>query len=477
VQRLSDDEDPYDWQHRGAPPSQSGARGAFGFAFLHPEADSTEGRAVHRHDEQWAETFESTHAAALQTRRDARYVEMVAEAERELRVRNLREEREGDELLELERRDILALRRRLDDEMPWEFGPPSSVPHLYPHDPELPAEEPPAAGATARPTVTPSASTPSRTAPLTHGHRSAGRTHDAPAIGRDSATRRGPGGLRHASALGAGAEPNHDWQHRGPTRRETLTAVFGDTLGGLFGGRVSDADDRAEQQRMEASPELMQQRQQREQELRHVELRSRLVTARREESTVTDAQLDDEAIADIRAAVDAEMPLEFVLPEYLHRDIDVHIDGQGNIGERQPEPEQPAATTPAATGTQAGGRPTPTPVDHAMTEPDHPAGDPGDTGARAASTPVTVSPSAASPAEHAGAAVAALALTGAAVADSAAAEHHPPDHQEMAGQLFAAATDLDLEMLARRLYGRFRRDLRRELLIDRERAGLLADAR
>ncbi len=73
------------------------------------------------------------------------------------------------------------------------------------------------------------------------------------------------------------------------------------------------------------------------------------------------------------------------------------------------------------------------------------------------------------------AAAGALAL--ATVADGGAPDQHPTDQQELAGQLFAAATDLDLEMLARRLYGRFRRDLRRELLIDRERAGVLADAR
>ncbi len=202
VQRLSGDDDQYEWQHRGAPPSESGARAAFGLAFLHPDADSTEGRALHGHDDDWAETFEATHAAALQARRDARYVDMVAEAERELRVRNLREERHGDEVLELERRDILALRRRLDDEMPWEFGPPSGLPHLYPDEPELPAEEEPAPSASAPAHTATSAptSTPARTAPVAHDHPRRGRTHDAPSIRRDSAARRGPSGMRHAPA-------------------------------------------------------------------------------------------------------------------------------------------------------------------------------------------------------------------------------------------------------------------------------------
>ena len=50
------------------------------------------------------------------------------------------------------------------------------------------------------------------------------------------------------------------------------------------------------------------------------------------------------------------------------------------------------------------------------------------------------------------------------------------DQQEEISEIIASMSDLDVEMLSRRMYGRIRRTLRRELLIDRERAGTLADA-
>jgi hypothetical protein len=45
----------------------------------------------------------------------------------------------------------------------------------------------------------------------------------------------------------------------------------------------------------------------------------------------------------------------------------------------------------------------------------------------------------------------------------------------VSGAGLAAATDGDLDLLARRLYGRIRDRLRGELLLDRERSGSLAD--
>jgi hypothetical protein len=45
----------------------------------------------------------------------------------------------------------------------------------------------------------------------------------------------------------------------------------------------------------------------------------------------------------------------------------------------------------------------------------------------------------------------------------------------VAGAGLADATDGDLDLLARRLYGRIRESLRGELLLDRERSGSLAD--
>jgi hypothetical protein len=52
---------------------------------------------------------------------------------------------------------------------------------------------------------------------------------------------------------------------------------------------------------------------------------------------------------------------------------------------------------------------------------------------------------------------------------------HAPD--EMGHQVVHSLGEVELEVLARRLYGRIRRELRTELLIDRERAGALADIR
>jgi hypothetical protein len=43
------------------------------------------------------------------------------------------------------------------------------------------------------------------------------------------------------------------------------------------------------------------------------------------------------------------------------------------------------------------------------------------------------------------------------------------------GSATAGPSDADLDLLARRLYGRIRDRLARELLLDRERSGMLAD--
>ena len=62
--------------------------------------------------------------------------------------------------------------------------------------------------------------------------------------------------------------------------------------------------------------------------------------------------------------------------------------------------------------------------------------------------------------------------------DELAGYNVAPDADELeAGRIFSAATDLDLELLSRRLWSRIRRQIRSELLIDRERAGVLADVR
>src|SRR4029453_18469501 len=49
--------------------------------------------------------------------------------------------------------------------------------------------------------------------------------------------------------------------------------------------------------------------------------------------------------------------------------------------------------------------------------------------------------------------------------------------EEHAGRIFAAASEVDIDNLSRRLWSRIRREMRTELLVDRERAGSLADIR
>jgi hypothetical protein len=49
--------------------------------------------------------------------------------------------------------------------------------------------------------------------------------------------------------------------------------------------------------------------------------------------------------------------------------------------------------------------------------------------------------------------------------------------EEHAARIFAAASEVDIDNLSRRLWSRIRREMRTELLVDRERAGSLADIR
>ena len=57
--------------------------------------------------------------------------------------------------------------------------------------------------------------------------------------------------------------------------------------------------------------------------------------------------------------------------------------------------------------------------------------------------------------------------------------HHGDEHagDELAGSVVESLTEIDIDVLSRRLWERLRRELRTELLIDRERAGSLADIR
>lgn len=472
VQRLRGDDDPYAWQERGDPPSRQGARGLFGFASMRPDPGSTEGLAQASRDRTWAERWEREHAAALQNERNKRYAEMVDAAERELDVVNLREERSGDDLAHLERRDILALRRRLDDEMPFEFGPHEV--DMYPDDPRLPTEEEEAQRRRAvaerrtqqqQQQAMSGANVVSPPASTARG----GVAPDAATTGRSAARRRSPslrhtgvgsaGGGRPSGGGRVGAEPDTSWQAREATTREQISAIFGGALGGLLAGTVSDADDEREQREREQNPAIMRRRKEREKELRHRKLRELATTARREGETGP-VQLSDDEITAIRAAVDGEMPLEFAMPEYLDRDEDVWMDASGDVGPRRDGDGDPDSVGEAGDAGAETGRTSASAVRGAEE-----AGLPGTSGDGASALVAPLASNLAS------------ALTSSAAATGiAASADGERDDETLARQVFAAASDLDLEQLARRLYGRFRRDLRRELLIDRERAGTLADA-
>ena len=80
-----------------------------------------------------------------------------------------------------------------------------------------------------------------------------------------------------------------------------------------------------------------------------------------------------------------------------------------------------------------------------------------------------------------------MAAAAGAIIGHELAEHHQGHHdahddsfaldEDAAGRIFAAASDVDIDNLSRRLWSRIRREMRTELLVDRERAGSLADIR
>jgi len=60
------------------------------------------------------------------------------------------------------------------------------------------------------------------------------------------------------------------------------------------------------------------------------------------------------------------------------------------------------------------------------------------------------------------------------VGDDDAPEH---DTGAAAATLLSSASEYDIDVLSRRIWSRIRREMRSELLVDRERAGALADHR
>ena len=525
VQRLANDDSPYSWQERGPSPSEDSALTAFGFTVAAGSALET--RRQHE-DEAWAQRFEHDNAARLQELRDRHYEDVKADVLREKRLVALRE----DEAVptELTRAELIHARQQLDNEMPWEFGQPENT-RAYPDT--LPPEEEGEAGAHGggpgagiagtHPGTTPHTTTPTgrgatRTLPVTTGHT----TGPGARTGPGGAHARGPGA--HPGG-GAGTDDTRfEWQHRESTDQQVVEAMFG---GGLFGGLLGLAVGReTDQDRANAeasTPRLHERRQDKERELRHAVLQTKLGELRREDrlAEVTaerPIKLSHAEVVQIREQVDNEMPLQYVTPQYLDQHDHAAIDASGHFhtaDELAPDEapaHAPGAGAPGAAGTAqattapAGAAGADTTVAATPT-----TGAPVATGETAPAPAAAVAPAAA-PAEHpaegeaaegepaagGGARAPGLLRTGLAAGVGAYVGHRlaahsehiepPGEHEhahydsfaedeEAAGRLFAAASEVDIDVLSRRLWSRMRRELRTELLVDRERAGSLADIR
>jgi hypothetical protein len=492
VQRLADD-DPYAWQERDDEVSPSETRDMSGlFRGYSVRSDSAWGRRIARDEREWADGFENRHARRLVERRNDRYEELLEQALDERRAAAV-----DPTAVRLGRREVLEVRARVDEEMPFEHGVPegfSAFPDRLP-DP-TPADEGDIADADAEADAEVPGSTP--VASGDHPRRRARVVPAAPvarpATGDARAARRparapSTGGAR-PSRSAATATTEYDWQRREPTESQTVAALFGggllgDLLGRAVGPETDEHRARAERERL---PELLDQRHRRERELRHRRLREHLrdrstVEAREEtpepRRSREPIRLTAEEITGIREQIDEELPLEFAVPEYLPPDADVQIAHDGTIAalDADAAAESPASTSPVPEGTDP----------HTATF--HPAAADGtttDAGVPAESSPPARGPaSAVVDAEDRGAVgFAAAAAIGSAL-DRARGQREDTDtaegdavhdrQQAAASTLLSSASEHDIDALSRRIWSRIRREMRTELLIDRERAGVLAD--
>ena len=488
VQRLADD-DPYAWQGR---PMTEGEElttlfGDHGYAWAPGSARARRNATADRTDR---EEFEHSHAGELYRQRDTRWAELVLESDR---IEQTTAAREGRSVRPLQRDDHVALRRLLDQEMPFEFGFPPLPQGRVEH---YPVALPPAPETTTQ-TERTTAAGPQPTGAGRHRPTSGRRPGAGTSTGRQlPVTGRGSPGSGHGPSRRG--ESQFEWQQREPTAREEASALFGDGLFGmLLGHTISDEDERDSRRATETAQldALLEQRRAHERQLRHRTLREKHTAAIREpapaprEGEPTSPSrfpipLTDDEIGQIRAEVDREMPLEFHAmraEDYLRINDESQITQSGEFEERTPPAPEPTPTPPPTSGQHPGQTPTPMPpptpaATLAPTDTPPPTGAPAPT-ATAAATPVPTTATLAAPARAgAGMAGAAVGATVGAGVASLLDDSDTPD-ELMARRVFAAATDLDVDALTRRIYGRIRRELRSELLVDRERSGVLADSR
>jgi hypothetical protein len=236
---------------------------------------------------------------------------------------------------------------------------------------------------------------------------------------------------------------------------------------------------------------LHERRQTRERELRHAALQTKHNERLRNDEPAAAVTLSHAEVIAIREQLDQEMPLQYVTPQYLeqHEDAELTADGQfmraanlaaddgtqpGGAGGAHPDAAHHDATqgagggAGAAPGATSGATPgTDTTADTTAQDGETAGGGGGGRGGGAIRT--------------------GLAAAAGAIIGHELAEHHQGHHdahddsfaldEDAAGRIFAAASDVDIDNLSRRLWSRIRREMRTELLVDRERAGSLADIR
>ncbi|MDF2732241.1 MAG: hypothetical protein K0S92_872, partial [Desertimonas sp.] len=247
VQRLANDGDnQYEWQDRGASPSAAREQersesnliwGGYESLGDPSRRSAAQQREIDEQDESWARQFEEEHKNQLQAQRNQRYNEMLEEGLRHEREEAVLEEREPKPMT---RRELITLRRQLDREMPWQFGPPVGI-DPYPDElpPEVEGEE--NASPETRRTLAPTgAPTPTARGNQPGGRRLTTAPTTAEILGRRAGGGQGPGGRSTPSAPGGATsesgESRYDWQGREPSDQDVVGAVFGGgLLGALFG--------------------------------------------------------------------------------------------------------------------------------------------------------------------------------------------------------------------------------------------------
>jgi hypothetical protein len=466
-------DDPFAWQHRGDPPEPE----------IDPDHDSTAAHPVDpehdaTHDTNhadatelndprerrvaWARAFEADNAPRLQHDRDTRYHQLVAKrpADASTVAAQVHE----------------AVRSQLDSEMPYEFGTPPGV-SPYPTVAGAAGAKP--AGATAPKTSQQPTHTKTPVQLMADERKKAQAELDEVETARKAVV------LQHRMMQTAGSTAESAL-----AELRALTAVD---------AAVDAAATSHERERDQLEIRLRRERLD----------QTRAVALQKGTPPRSIVHLTMDELVEIRSVVDyMHPPGPNAGPIELDHDASVRVDGTdyGPIDAVDPEtpgatkdaqaPTDPngsapqtAPTPPTAAGQRTETSPASTPgataapatrdAAHSAQTPDH-ATAPAAAGQRTETSPASTPGATAAPTTRDAAHSALTPDHATAPADTTAeVAHHAADNTPTTADVAQAITELselDLETLSRRLYKRIRSDLRRELLIDRERHGTLADA-